>query len=347
MAMASPLELESDLASLTSPSESRSLPLEIWESIIDILCAHELPRFMPIANRTLRRNLSGTYTHFLYRQKDLYACTLTCRAWRVRVQYLLWKHVLLVHPHSVGAVYSTIISSDKPDRWVSLTTSVHMRGSFQYDPAILFMHSFPNLRSFTATSVRWLTYYPLFFRAICTPFFGGLMEMHLDRCNFVSLKNLFDVIWSCTIWQALSQLRRPDLLVRFIRESFPALAELHLCILEVSSADSPWNRLPNTAQPLLPLLGAVCLRPMSMVRKIALRAAYRDDPMHECCYMLSGRGEELGEWTFRDVFPRLERLKLSISKDTSHRDASGSCAAYIASRWASLRSIMVFKELEV
>lgn len=160
----------------------KSLPIEIWEAILDEI--HWLPGFAgsPIPTRV-----------FHLQQRTLGACARVCRAWSPHACFLLWHDVLLDTPPSVAAFVESV--RDAPDRWTPLVTSLFLHSDVGDYTTDLFMQSFPNLRVLSANAVNWNYVHPQLFR-MRLPFFASLSELQLDKCIFPSLRIMLDLVWA-------------------------------------------------------------------------------------------------------------------------------------------------------
>ncbi len=128
---------ESESSRNTIPPSSSSMeycpfPIELCNAIMDALSEHH--------------KFQWSWSFAERSQHALCACALTCCAWRVRAQRLLWHSPCLLVGSPCIASFNTAIRSDTTR---SLILSLILKRSndvFDYKGANdLFMHSFPNL----------------------------------------------------------------------------------------------------------------------------------------------------------------------------------------------------------
>ncbi|OJT12657.1 hypothetical protein TRAPUB_10800 [Trametes pubescens] len=124
--------------------ESSRLPIELCEAVMNALQEH---CEFPYGGWFLLPGNSESES-----QPALYACALTCRAWRVRAQYLLWTFPMLTNnqcfTHFKTAIRKSpnktiirgLVLSSEDDNDNDKTLDLSMA-------AELFMHSFPHLQS--------------------------------------------------------------------------------------------------------------------------------------------------------------------------------------------------------
>lgn len=195
------------------------IPTEIWEAVLDALCESDPPNFAhsaPLARPSF-------YHQFRLRQRTLRACALTCQTWRKRAEFLLWQHAVLANDDSFAAFVATVLS-DTSSRFSTSLSLVHLLYTeLPLGIHDLFITPFPNLRLFTARSMQFSAYPPIFHR-MRTPFFAALTELSLDRCTFDSVCDFFDLVWSCP---ELSRLLVQDCDVQTGPVDVPAIRRMH------------------------------------------------------------------------------------------------------------------------
>lgn len=129
-------------------------------------------------------------------QRALCACTLTCRAWRVRAQYLLsiFPHI----PNGASLAHFTTAVQNSPI--IRLTLGTVFNGSQKLDASKaseLFMHSGPHLQHLRCFRVRFDRGPPLRVLRMRLPFFADIIALRLYNCTFQSLRAMLDVVWGC------------------------------------------------------------------------------------------------------------------------------------------------------
>ncbi|EIW65381.1 uncharacterized protein TRAVEDRAFT_42752 [Trametes versicolor FP-101664 SS1] len=166
---------------MEAQATKKSLPIEIWEAILDEI--HWLPGFAgsPIPTRD-----------FHQQQRTLSACTRVCRAWSTHACFLLWHDVLLDTAPSVASFIATVRNA--PERWTPLVSSLFLHSDLGTRAEGLFMQPFPNLTLLSANAVNW-SVHPQLFR-MRLPFFASIRELQLEKCNFPTLRTLLDFVWS-------------------------------------------------------------------------------------------------------------------------------------------------------
>lgn len=125
-------------------------------------------------------------------QHALCACALTCRAWRVRAQYLLSifpfiRNVARLARFTMAVQESSIIGL--------------MLGGYQQLDASkaseLFMRSRVGLQLFWCVEVCFDRGPPLRLLRMRLPFFTGITTLRLWHCTFQSFRAMMDVVWAC------------------------------------------------------------------------------------------------------------------------------------------------------
>lgn len=171
---------------LSSLMESSRLPMVICEDVMNTLPnCYEFDPTHGFADR-------HDYYKTLYGQRALCACALTCRAWRVRAQYLL-----SIFPHirdSAHLVHFTRAVHEPPITALTLGSYELLDASKASE---LFMHSSVRLQHFQCVKVRFDLGPPLRVLRMRLPFFAGITTLQLWRCTFQSLRAMLDVVWAC------------------------------------------------------------------------------------------------------------------------------------------------------
>ncbi|KAI9061570.1 hypothetical protein FKP32DRAFT_932380 [Trametes sanguinea] len=144
-----------------SPSQMQAcvVPLELCEAIIDAIPStiESLP--VPYVEGT---KWTRPYIMLLQERSTLWACSLTCRAWRRRAQNLLWMRPLLLLPENVPSFYE-IIRGDAENH-----------SSRQRDGLVLIRD-----------------------RRNSTPLFASLTRMEYHACVFPDERYFFEIVWAC------------------------------------------------------------------------------------------------------------------------------------------------------
>lgn len=177
--------------------ENCPFPIELCEAVIDgtIPWPTHIHRYSPpLAQLTV--------------QRTLYACALTCRAWRTRAQRLLWSYVYLKNaPTAISfASASRIASGECRSLLSTLCIGEELRGTLIDEKHLavtdlanvneLFMLPFPNLFTLHCTAVRF-NLGPGVLR-MRLPFFstGSLNTLVLRLCIFDSARAFLDLVWA-------------------------------------------------------------------------------------------------------------------------------------------------------
>ncbi|KAI0363125.1 hypothetical protein BV20DRAFT_1058314 [Pilatotrama ljubarskyi] len=158
--------------------EHSRLPIELSEYVIEALSWHD-----------------GYPDSAAEAQANLYACALTCRAWRPRAQFILWREPWVTEDHRVIAFIAVL-------RCIAPSLAHHVRAlGINHlplsGPGDLFLLSLPNLKH--------LHMFSLHFDAIAVPpslrtrlmLCAAVIHLELSFCTFDSLRTIFDIIWSC------------------------------------------------------------------------------------------------------------------------------------------------------
>ncbi|KAL1937692.1 hypothetical protein VTO73DRAFT_12967 [Trametes versicolor] len=182
---------------VVSPSmESCFLPIELCEKVMDAI-----PEYVEFSD------IGSGWPTWPQKpwdsQQALCACALTCHAWRVRAQYLLWTFPSIIQSQQFPG-FSTAIRK-------SLNTSTICGlalGSLDFlnkAPASnlsmageLFMHSFPHLQILMCECIRFERGPPLRVLRMRPPFFDRITSLELFGCTFQSFRAMLDVVWACS-----------------------------------------------------------------------------------------------------------------------------------------------------
>ncbi|KAI0353192.1 hypothetical protein OH77DRAFT_1427587 [Trametes cingulata] len=160
--------------------ESSRLPIELCETIIDLIRPGDLDdwKTFPEESRALR------------------ACALVCRAWRPRAQFNLWRAVVLRPRERIVPEFTAALRSN-PDRLAPLVRRMRLHPLGAVVPLDFFMPTLPNLRALFMEGVEWIAF-PLRASRMRMPLLASLTELQFSRCTFRTVKDAFDIIWSCT-----------------------------------------------------------------------------------------------------------------------------------------------------
>ncbi|OJT05317.1 hypothetical protein TRAPUB_3866 [Trametes pubescens] len=163
--------------------ESSRLPIELCEAVMNAFREYYVS---PWSGRLLVPRLDRPA------QQALCACTLTCRAWSVRAQYLLWTFPIL--PNSLRLVHFNMAIRKSPNKAIIrglMLASTNMAGE-------LFMHSFPHLQHLLCFGIRFNRGPPLRLLRMRLPFFSTITTLALFDCTFESMRAMLDVVWACS-----------------------------------------------------------------------------------------------------------------------------------------------------
>lgn len=134
-------------------------------------------------------------------QRALCACALTCHAWHVRAQYLLWTFPCLIQSRQFPRFNTAIRKSLNTPTISGLalgSLDVRYEASDLSTAGELFMHSFPHLRSLVCYHISFECGPPLRVLRMRLPFFSSITFLQLWRCKFQSLRVMLDVVWACS-----------------------------------------------------------------------------------------------------------------------------------------------------
>jgi hypothetical protein len=136
-------------------------------------------------------------------QPALYACALTCRAWRVRAQYLLWTFPMLSNNQRFTHFKTAIRRS--PNKTIIRGLVLSSEDDNDHDKTLdlsmaaeIIMHSFPHLQSLLCHKVHFERGPPLRLLRMRLPFFSTITSLVLLGCTFQSMRAMLDVVWACS-----------------------------------------------------------------------------------------------------------------------------------------------------
>lgn len=180
---------------VVSPSmESCILPIELCEKVMDAI-----PEYVEL--RGIGSGWPTVPWEHWYSQQVLCACALTCHAWRVRAQYLLWTFPCLIQSQQFPRFNTAIRKSLNTPTVCGLALGLRDVLPEESDLSTageLFMHSFPHLRSLVCTHVSFKCGPPLRVLRMRLPFFSSITFLELSFCNFQSWRAMLDVVWACS-----------------------------------------------------------------------------------------------------------------------------------------------------
>lgn len=174
-----------------------------------------IPEYLPV------------YSEIVDGQRALCACALTCRAWRVRAQYLLstFPHIL----DDAGLAHFTMTIQESP------ITALTLGGEELLDAnnaSELFMRPCPHLQHFRCIAVRFDRGPP--FRLLrMLPFFASITVLRLWKCTFQNFRGMMDVVWACPnlaileIWYTQFKAKAPP--AAGIRQMSAVVEHLRAC----------------------------------------------------------------------------------------------------------------------
>lgn len=178
---------------VVSPSmECCVLPIELCEKVMDAL---------PVYIELLDDGWFLAPQDAMETQQALCACTLTCRAWRVRAQYLLWTFPVLFDSQRFARFNTAVQKSPNTHIMCGLQLGRCFQDKETPDLSTageLFMHSFPHLRSLWCDQIRFDRGPPLRVLRMRLPFFDSITSLALVDCTFQSLRSMLDVVWACS-----------------------------------------------------------------------------------------------------------------------------------------------------
>lgn len=133
-------------------------------------------------------------------QRALYACALTCRAWRVRAQHLLWKFPRIVKGHNLSLFTAAIRTApmELPTTTLVLENPNNVGADLDLKSAgELFIQPFPHLQLLRCTGIRFDGGPPLQALRMRLPFFANIAALWLRGCSFHTPRVFLDVVWAC------------------------------------------------------------------------------------------------------------------------------------------------------
>lgn len=170
--------------------ESSRLPIEICEAVMNAL--PDCYGFGPLH----RFEHKWRYRHnIVMGQRALCACALTCRAWRVRAQYLLLTFPLI--RNHARLAHFTMAVGESPITGLTLGGYYDAPEPFDASKASeLFMRPRLRLQHFRCIQVRFDRGPP--FRLLrMLPFFASITILQMWRCIFQNFRGMMDVVWAC------------------------------------------------------------------------------------------------------------------------------------------------------
>lgn len=180
---------------IVSPSmESCVLPTELCEKVMDAI--PEYVEFPDTGSGWPTRPKKPWRS-----QQALCACALTCHAWRVRAQCLLWTFPCLIQSQQFPRFNTAIRKSLNTPTICGLALGrldVDHEASDLSTAGELFMHSFPHLRSLVCRNISFERGPPLRALRMRLPFFDSITFLELLWCKFQSLRAMLDVVWACS-----------------------------------------------------------------------------------------------------------------------------------------------------
>lgn len=184
-----------------------AVPVDVWEAVLDAVYDayyHHPSDFVWQSDPNHR--FAGPLHNFhdlALRQRTLRSCALTCRAWRERAQFLLWKHVVFtVEPsRQFSALLAAMLSRIADYQSPPVVSSLYMLG--QHMPIYGLMgRAIPplphwNLPLATSWDSEVEPGPPSALDRVRRPFFPALTDINLMRCTFNSVCDFFEFLWSC------------------------------------------------------------------------------------------------------------------------------------------------------
>ncbi|OJT07936.1 hypothetical protein TRAPUB_1147 [Trametes pubescens] len=169
---------------------SPRLPTEFGETIIDCVRPH-----------------CDNWFSYPEQSPTLLACALTCRAWRPRAQLNIWKAVLFMHSERIIAQFFVAARSD-PLRLAPLVRTMCMHPLGEVSLGVFMGSTLPNLRVLTLEpeEVSWKTF-PARASRMRLPLLASVAQLPLFACSFHTVKDVFDVVWTCASLERLTMLK--------------------------------------------------------------------------------------------------------------------------------------------
>ncbi|KAL1937697.1 hypothetical protein VTO73DRAFT_12972 [Trametes versicolor] len=309
---------------VVSPSmESCVLPIELCEKVMDAI-----PEYVEF------RDESGwpTWPEKPWdSQQALWACALTCRAWRVRAQYLLWTLPCLIQSRQFLRFNTAIRKSlNTPTiSGLALGTLGALRETSDLSTAgELFMHSFPHLRSLNLCTAaenlracRKLTRLWLY---------SATTEKYWIPSDNIGISSVGRVFGDAVTELFFITAHRPDVFICLFRESFPALRSVTVWFewLDENPEFPSWLHIIATGRPIPGILKTIVLR------------SSHDRRGHNCCRKAVGTSEEVVGSSQRlpELLPELAELVLRLYCNHPARHA-----AYIWDVLPGFRNVLRFR----
>ncbi|KAI0770950.1 hypothetical protein BD413DRAFT_613478 [Trametes elegans] len=163
------------------------LPVEVCEAVIDAI----RPDF-------------DNWFDFDTESHALWACALTCRAWRPRAQLVLWTSVFLQHHERIPPFVAVVQRSPARLAPCVRTLCVHPFSSGPV-PLRLFAPALPALRVCAFEGVPCMAFPPRAARMRMRAF-AALVELRMSRCGFQCVGDLCDLVWACARLERLTVL---------------------------------------------------------------------------------------------------------------------------------------------
>ncbi|EIW65393.1 uncharacterized protein TRAVEDRAFT_42763 [Trametes versicolor FP-101664 SS1] len=177
-----------------SPSmESCLLPIELCEKVMDAI-----PHYVEFSYTGSRWPMPPK--NAWDSQQALWACALTCHAWHVRAQYLLWTFPCLIQSQQFPRFNAAIRKSLNTPTICGLALGaldVRHEASDLSTAGELFMHSFPHLRYLLCQNISFERGPSLRVLHTRMPFFSSITSLELWGCTFQSLRGMLNIVWAC------------------------------------------------------------------------------------------------------------------------------------------------------
>lgn len=167
--------------------ESCRLPIELCETLMNALpdCYELRPPFVGLGvSRDYRETVDG--------QHALCACALTCRAWRVRAQYLLSTFPYI--RNDAHLAHFTMAVQESPITGLTLGGEALLDASKASE---LFMRPCLLLQHLRCFRVRFDRGPPLRLLRMRLPFFASITTLQLWACTFQSFRAMINVVSAC------------------------------------------------------------------------------------------------------------------------------------------------------
>lgn len=174
--------------------ESCVLPIELCEKVMDAI-----PKYLEVPDTG--NDWPMRPEEAWNSQQALCACALTCHAWRIRAQYLLWTFPCLIQSRQFPRFNTAIRKSLNTLTISGLTLGrlgLRHKASDLSTAGELFMQSFPHLQSLVCDNISFERGPPLRVLRMRLPFFDSITFLELWGCTFQSLRAMLDVVWACS-----------------------------------------------------------------------------------------------------------------------------------------------------